>query len=136
MFGILNALSRGGQGARLSPTEAVALAAQGALTVIDVRDIAEVKATGKAKGALHVPLMMLATRCDPKSPECLPGLTPDTPIAVYCASGGRSQMAAGMLAQMGYGSVANIGGLGDWQAAGGPVERAKYFNLVQIPKER
>ena len=124
MFGILNSLTRGGQSARLSPTEAVALAAQGALTVIDVRDISEVKATGKAKGALHVPLMMLATRCDPKSPECLPELATDKPLAVYCASGGRSQMAAGMLAQMGYGSVANIGGLGDWQAAGGPVERA------------
>lgn len=123
MFGFLNPLSRGAGAARLDPKEAVAMAGRGELTVIDVRDISEVKSSGKAKGALHVPLMMLATRCDPQSPECLAQLSVDRPVALYCASGARSQMAAGMLARFGYTQVHNLGGLYDWQAAGGQVER-------------
>lgn len=124
MFGFLNPASRGAAVGRINPKDAVAQAASGDLTVIDVRDISELKSSGKAKGALHVPLMMLATRCDPKSPECLPQLSVDKPVALYCASGARSQMAAGMLAKMGYAQVYNLGGLYDWQAAGGAVERA------------
>ncbi len=44
-------------------------------------------------------------------------------VAVYCASGGRSQMAAQVLISLGYREVHNIGGLFDWQAAGGAISR-------------
>lgn len=109
--------------ARITAREAIARAATGDLIVIDVRDGSEVAASGKAKGALHVPLAALRMRCDPNSPECLAELSLDTPVALYCASGARSQMAAQMLAQMGYGQVYNIGGLHDWHAAGGAITR-------------
>lgn len=124
MFGFLNPASRNAGAGRIDPKDAVARAASGELTVIDVRDISELKSSGKAKGALHVPLMMLATRCDPNSPECLSALSVEKPVALYCASGTRSQMAAGMLARMGYAQVYNLGGLHDWHAAGGQIERA------------
>lgn len=110
---------------------ATSLSAQDALTrvkakeliLIDVRDGSEVSASGKAAGALHVPLAVLRMKCDPASPECLAELATDRPVALYCASGARSQMAARMLTEMGYGEVYNIGGLRDWHAAGGAIER-------------
>lgn len=108
---------------RLTAAEAVARVRAGDLTLIDVRDPGELAATGRAEGALHVPLTVLRMKCDPSSPECLPELSTDRPVAVYCASGGRSQMAAQMLTSMGYREVHNIGGLFDWQAAGGAITR-------------
>ena len=107
---------------RIHAKDAVARAAKGELVVIDVRDGMELR-QGKAAGALHVPLMALKMKCDPASPECLPQLALDTPVALYCASGARSQGAGQMLVQMGYKEVYNLGGLYDWHAAGGAVER-------------
>lgn len=104
--------------------EIIARAGRGELVVIDVRDGAELRATGKAKGARHVPLAVLAMKLNPSSPERLAGVTTDTPIALYCASGGRSGGAADALRRMGYSEVYNLGGLADWQAAGGAIERA------------
>jgi rhodanese-related sulfurtransferase len=43
------------------------------------------------------------------------------PIVVYCASGARSARAAQLLADLGYGPVSNLGGLGDWKSGGGKV---------------
>ncbi|MDQ7080179.1 MAG: rhodanese-like domain-containing protein [Paracoccaceae bacterium] len=106
----------------MAPQEAVQKAAAGQLTVIDVRDHNEVASTGKAKGALHIPLFILAQKADPRHPEFHPELNPEKPVAVYCASGARSQMAAQTLASLGFSEVYNIGGLFHWQAAGGAVE--------------
>lgn len=108
---------------RLTAAEAVSRVRAGNLTLIDVRDPGELAATGRAEGALHVPLAVLRMKCDPASPECLPELSTGKPIAVYCASGGRSQMAAQVLTSLGYREVHNIGGLFDWQSAGGAVSR-------------
>ncbi len=109
--------------AQISASEAVALAAKGALTVIDVRELAELKASGKAKGALHVPLSLIAVKCDPSAPDLPKGMAVDKPVAVYCASGGRSGMAAGTLLKLGYQTVYNLGGLSDWISAGGAAEK-------------
>lgn len=108
---------------RIAPKDAVRMAGAGELVVIDVRDGNELRASGKAAGALHVPLMALRMKCDPASPECLPDLARDKPIALYCASGARSAGAAQMLLQLGYTTVYNLGGLYDWHAGGGAVER-------------
>lgn len=115
----------GPPGARVQPiaaAEAVARAKAGEITLIDVREGNELATSGRAKGALHVPLAVLRMRCDPASPEFL-GLDLARPVALYCASGARSQAAGQMLLQMGYGTVYNIGGLGHWVAGGGAVER-------------
>lgn len=108
---------------QLSPAEAVQKSAAGEIVLIDIRDGMELQYGGKAKGAVHVPMAVLAMKADPRSPECLEVFKSGKPIAVYCASGARSAMAKRMLAKMGHDDVHNIGGLGHWQMAGGEIER-------------
>lgn len=106
----------------LSPQAAVTGAQDGSVIVIDVRDHGELAMSGKARGAIHMPLMRLRDMADPRHPDFRSELTPDAKICVYCASGARSNAAAQMLAQLGYSDVHNIGGLGHWVRAGGAVE--------------
>ncbi|WP_102224639.1 rhodanese-like domain-containing protein [Acidimangrovimonas sediminis] len=112
---------------RISGKDAVAQAAQGGMLLIDVRDAGELRATGKAKGALHIPMSVLALKADPKAPDTDPTLKAafeaGTPVALYCASGGRSQMGGKTLVKLGYAKVYNIGGLADWRDGGGALER-------------
>jgi rhodanese-related sulfurtransferase len=124
MFNFLRPSGKGGARVeRIEPQLAVERAAKGELVVIDVRDGSELRASGKAKGALHVPLATVKMKCDPSSPECLKELSLDQPVALYCAMGGRSAGAGQMLVEMGYKQVFNIGGFNDWVAGGGAVER-------------
>ena len=111
------------QTAPIPLSDAIAAAQTGALTLLDVREPSECSASGWAKGAVKIPLAALRMKADPASPERHPDLDPQQPIAIYCASGGRSAMAARMLQDLGYVEVHNIGGFGRWAAAGGPVER-------------
>ncbi|MBZ0130044.1 MAG: sulfurtransferase [Rhodobacteraceae bacterium] len=104
--------------------EAVQKAANGEIILIDVRDHNELARTGKAVGALHIPLFLLNQRADPRHPECHPELKTDKPVALYCASGARSHMAAQTLSSFGFAEVYNIGGLLHWQSAGGVCEAA------------
>ncbi len=114
MFGFM-----GSRTARISPQDAIETGA----ILVDVRDQTEVAQTGKAKGALHVPLMRLNDMADPRHPDFVPHLKQDATVAVYCASGARSGMAAQMLERLGYRDVRNMGGLGDWVRAGGALEK-------------
>lgn len=113
--------------ARISGADAVAKAAKGDLVVIDVRDAGEIRATGKAKGALHIPMATLAMKADPKSPDFDKTLKAaqdaGKAVALYCASGARSQMGGQLMAKLGYAEVYNIGGLADWHKAGGAIVR-------------
>jgi rhodanese-related sulfurtransferase len=93
--------------------------AAGRMLLVDVREVAEAKASGVAKGAKLIPLSLLPLKCDPRQPGC--ELPQGLPVAVYCASGGRSGMAADVLTRLGYGPVVNLGGLRDWAAGGGAV---------------
>ncbi len=100
---------------KLTAKDAIAKAASGAITVLDVREASEIAASGMAAGALHIPLSMVPLQAGSK-------IAADRPVAVYCAVGGRAGMAAQALAKLGY-DAHNIGGFGDWAAAGGPVSR-------------
>ncbi|OUD08635.1 sulfurtransferase [Marivivens niveibacter] len=108
--------------AGLSPTEAIEQHANGEIVVIDVRDPMELKASGTAAGAINIPLATFQMRVDPRSPECHDALKSGKPIAVFCASGGRSSQAKQFLEKIGYKDVHNIGGFGNWVQAGGPTE--------------
>jgi len=105
----------------IAPADAVAQVAKGAMILIDVREAAELRASGKAKGAVNVPLVVMAHKADPRHPEHLKTLSPDRPVVLYCASGARSQMAGQMLLRLGYSRVYNLGSLSDWRAGGGAV---------------
>lgn len=104
---------------RPSVTEVADQVAQGKMLLIDVREVAEAKASGVAKGARLIPLSLLPLKCDPRQPGC--ELPQGLPVVVYCASGGRSGMAVDTLSRLGYGPVVNLGGLRDWAAGGGTV---------------
>ncbi len=108
----------------MSPHEAVQAAREGKITLIDVREHGEVVSSGKARGALHIPLMRLRDAADPRHPDFHPALKSAGSIAVYCASGARSHHAQSLLRQLGYEDVHNIGGLAHWVQAGGELERA------------
>lgn len=115
MFGFKSATPR------MTAQQAVTRAQTGEIQVIDVRDHGEVQLTGKAKEAIVIPLAVIPFQCDPKGPDFNTALDPSKPIALYCASGARSAMAATILKKLGYKEVHNIGGLGHWQQAGGDV---------------
>ena len=124
MFNFMNGRNAAAATPRLSPQDIVAKSAAGEITVIDVRDHNELAMTGKADGALHIPLSILRMQADPTSPDFHPELSTDRPVAIYCASGARSGMAARLMQSLGFQEVHNIGGLGHWQMAGGNIVRA------------
>ncbi len=108
---------------KLSPQDIVARAAEGTITVIDVREHKEIASSGKAEGALHIPLAVLRMQADPSSPDFHPELSTDKVIALYCASGARSGMAARQMTSFGFSEVHNLGSLGHWQMGGGKITR-------------
>ena len=54
--------------------------------LIDIRDIRELKKTGKIKVARHMPRGMLEFWLDPQSPYYKKDITPDRKKIFYCAS--------------------------------------------------
>lgn len=71
--------------------------------LVDVRTPQEYQ-EGHISGSINVPLQSLGRISSLVSGK-------DTPVFVYCQSGGRSRQAAGILGQMGYSSVQNAGGI-------------------------
>ena len=85
--------------------------------LIDVRDPAEGETDGLIAGSLHVPRGMLEFRADPESPAYDEALTPEGRYLLYCATGGRSALAAKTLLDMGYREVYSLtGGYAAWKA--------------------
>lgn len=80
-------------------------ALQAGASVIDVRTAAEYD-SGHFNGAVNIPLDSLAGN------KRLPDSREKT-VIVYCASGARSRMAAGILTSAGYSRVINAGGIGN-----------------------
>jgi len=102
--------------------DAKALIDDGDAVVIDVREPAELLATGKVPGSINIPLAEFLERADPGSPDHEPALQADKAIILYCASGKRSEFAGNKLVELGYREVFNLGGLKDWELAGLPVD--------------
>ncbi len=98
---------------------------RGELLIVDVREESEF-AAGHIPGARLVPRGILEGAADPTYPKRDPVLCKarQRPVVVYCASGGRSAMAADTLQQMGFGEVYNLaGGFENWAAEDLPVEQ-------------
>ena len=94
------------------------------LMVIDVRESAEHEREGHIKGALFVPRGIIEAAADPDYPKKLPELVAarERPVVLYCATGGRSAMAAAVLQMMGFKDVYSlVGGFSGWVEAGKPV---------------
>lgn len=80
--------------------------------LIDVRTAEEFRA-GHIPGAINVDVQTL--------PQQLHRLPRDRALVLYCRSGSRSSYAAGLLRQAGFSDVYDLGGIGDWHAAGLPI---------------
>jgi len=108
---------------KITPTEARELIGKGNTLVVDVRDAPEVEKSGKIAGAVHVSRGMLEFRADPESPYHDKNFAKDKTVILYCASGGRSALAAKLLKDMGYSQVYNVGAFKDWAESGGAIEK-------------
>ena len=106
--------------ASISVDEALALVDGGDAVFVDVRERAEHDA-GAIAGAVAAPRGFLEFVADPTSPMHNAALSSGKRLVIYCASGGRSALAAKTLQDMGYSGVANLtGGFQAWNDAGGP----------------
>ena len=83
----------------------------GEATLVDVRTEGEWN-DGHARDAIHLPL-------DDVKDGARPDVAKDRPILVYCRTGRRAAEAAEILERDGFTDVRNIGGLDDWERAGG-----------------
>ena len=108
--------------ASVSVDDALTLAGGEDALFVDVRERAE-QSAGAIVGAVAAPRGFLEFIADPASPMHNPALSSGKRLIVYCASGGRSALAAKTLQDMGYADVANLtGGFQAWSEAGGPTE--------------
>jgi rhodanese-related sulfurtransferase len=103
----------------LTPEQLVVELARGDVILVDLREPAELAQNGSIPGAVHAPRGMLEFWADPASPYHRPELDPTGRVVLYCASGGRSALAADTLAQIGYANVAHLdGGFKGWTERG------------------
>ena len=107
----------------LTPEQVRDAVSKGNATLIDIRDGEELKQNGRIPGSVHASRGMLEFYADPSLPYHKPEFDKNKKIILHCASGGRSDLAAATLKQMGYNKVAHLdGGMKAWKEAGLPVE--------------
>ena len=109
------------------PTEnAKALVHSDKHVLIDLRDIREIKRSGKIPGAFSCPRGMLEFWIDPDSPYHKEIFNQDKTYVFYCASAWRSALSAQVAMEMGLAPVAHIaGGFTAWVKANGPFEKVE-----------
>lgn len=84
--------------------------------LVDVRELDELRESGRLEGASHMPMSTFARQA-----RLLPM---DRPIILYCRSGRRSAIAGDILRAMGFEQVHNLGGFDDAARSGWPTVRA------------
>ncbi len=106
----------------VSVSSALGLLDDSEVIFVDVREGGE-WAQGHIPGAVHTPRGHLEFLADPEFPRHNAALVQDKMLVLYCASGGRSTLAAKTLHDMGFPRVASlVGGFPAWTEAGGPLE--------------
>ena len=99
--------------------EAAAQMGKADVIFVDLRGDTELAHTGIIPGALHVARGMLELVIDPASPYYNPIFGAAKTFIFYCASGGRSALAAQRAQEMGLERVTQLdGGLKAWKEAG------------------
>ena len=106
----------------ISVNEAIPLVESDKHVFVDLRDGVE-QARGMIPGAVASSRGLMEFHIDPDSPAHNPAFNQDKTYIFYCASGGRSALAAKVAMDMGLSPVVNLtGGIAAWSAAGGAVE--------------
>lgn len=94
------------------------------VAIVDIRDGNERLQNGEIPGAVHAPRGLLEFLADPETALHKPVFSSGKKLLLFCATGGRSTLAAKTLMDMGFSEVAHIGGgFAAWEAAGGPVAK-------------
>ena len=108
----------------ISTEDALSLVGSPDHVFVDLRDGTEQAKTGVIPGAVASSRGMMEFHIDPDSPAHKPEFNQDKTYVFYCASGGRSAMAAQVAIDMGLTPVVNIGGgIAGWKKANGPLDR-------------
>ncbi|MCV2394267.1 rhodanese-like domain-containing protein [Actinotalea sp. M2MS4P-6] len=114
---------------RLDPRTAAALLAEGRIVLVDTRPQHQRDSGGEVPGAVVIDRNVLEWRLDPRAPSRLPIARFDLPVAVLCAQGYSSSLAAASLRALGLARATDvIGGFEAWLAAGLPVRRRQPAN--------
>ena len=93
---------------QISMEEAMAMMeSESGYILLDVRTPEEF-AAGHIPGAINIPNEVIGSDPIPELPDL------DQLILVYCRSGNRSKQASEKLVALGYGNVAEFGGINDW----------------------
>ncbi len=106
----------------VSVPSALGLLDDSEVVFVDVREGGE-WAQGHIPGAVHAPRGHLEFLADPEFPRHNAALVQDKILLLYCASGGRSTLAAKTLHDMGFPRARSlVGGMAAWKEADGPIE--------------
>lgn len=109
----------------VSAEDAMALVHSPDHVFVDLRDGTEQAKTGMIPGSVASSRGMMEFHIDPESPVHKPEFNQDKTYVFYCASGGRSALAALVAMDMGLKPVVNLsGGVGAWKKAGGTLENS------------
>lgn len=95
--------------------EQARLMLQSGAILVDVRELDELRESGRLKDARHLPMSTFARQAQ--------SLPIDRPIILYCRSGRRSAIAGDILRAMGFEQVHNLGGFEDAARSGWPTVR-------------
>ena len=105
---------------KIDVNEAISLLESKKHQFVDLRDYEEVKAKGQIPNALLSSRGMMEFHLDPESPAHKSEFNQDKIFIFYCATGGRSALAAKVAIEMGLKTVLNLtGGFSSWKKAGG-----------------
>ncbi|MEP0520289.1 MAG: rhodanese-like domain-containing protein [Hyphomicrobiales bacterium] len=107
---------------RVSSEEGIKIHAGGDTVFVDVRDSADIASSGTIAGALRIPRGFIEFAADADMPYHNEAMQKSAKIALVCGLGGQAALAGKTLKDMGYNHVLNVGGIGDWKDAGGPME--------------
>ena len=110
----------------VSAADAIKIANNGDVVIVDIRDPWEIERDGRIPGAFSCTRGMLEFWIDPASPYAKPVFQQDKKFIFHCAGGMRSALAAKTAQDMGLKPVAHMGGgFAAWRDAGGPVEKVE-----------
>ena len=90
---------------------------------VDVRDSADIASTGTIAGALRIPRGFIEFAADETTPFYNKSLSKDQEIILVCGAGGMAALTGKTMIEMGYKNIKNVGGIGDWIKAEGPLEK-------------
>ena len=110
----------------VSAADAIKIAHDGDVVIVDIRDPREIERDGRIPGAFSCTRGMLEFWIDPASPYAKPIFQQDKKFIFHCAGGMRSALAAKTAQDMGLKPVAHMGGgFAAWRDAGGAVEKVE-----------